>query len=153
MLTKIVNLREPSFRSLLPITHPLHEVDDLLLGGVAGEEVVDVLDDVHADVAHEVPRLLGGGPGRGGEAEHGEGELVHGGGHGGHGVQLRRGDVPCRGGAQLLYAVLTPHILISRAQYKVPVNFAVFIFTSILDLEILSSKILRINLIMDYCIS
>merc|ERR1719211_892817 len=61
---------------------PLHEVDDLLLGGVAGEEVVDVLDDVHADVAHEVPRLLGGGPGRGGEAEHGEGELVHGGGHG-----------------------------------------------------------------------
>ena len=98
-----LELHEGSFEAL-SITYPLHEVNDLLLAGVAGQEVVDVLDDVHADVADQVPRLLGGGPGRGGEAEHGEGELVHG---GGHGVQLRRGDVPWRGGARLLYAVLT----------------------------------------------
>ena len=33
------------------ITHPLHEVDDLLLGGVAGQELVDVRHQVDANGA------------------------------------------------------------------------------------------------------
>ena len=38
---------------LLP-AHLLDEVDNLLLGGVAGDEVVQVLHDVHADAAGQL---------------------------------------------------------------------------------------------------
>jgi len=37
----------------------LHKVNDLLLCGVAGDEVVQVSDDVHADVAGELVASLG----------------------------------------------------------------------------------------------
>ena len=47
---------------VLLFTDLLDEVHDLLLGGVAGDELVDVSHDVHADVACEViPGLREGG--------------------------------------------------------------------------------------------
>ena len=63
-------------------THILHELDDLIQGGVAGDPLVDVGDNIHADVAEEVLGLLGlvtrhqGGE----EEEEGRGQPQH---HGG----------------------------------------------------------------------
>ena len=52
------------------VTDLLDEVHDLLLGGVAGDELVDVGHDVHTDVACElIPGLR-----QGGGAEDKEGE-------------------------------------------------------------------------------
>ena len=52
------------------LAHLLDEVHDLLLGGVAGDEVIQVLHDVHTDAAGQViPRL---DEGRGCEDERGE---------------------------------------------------------------------------------
>ena len=56
---------------LLP-GHLLDEVDNLLLGGVAGDEVVQVLHDVHADAAGQLISWLD--QGRGSEDERGEDE-------------------------------------------------------------------------------
>ena len=54
------------------VTDLLDEVHDLLLGGVAGDELVDVGHDVHADVACEIiPGLREGG---GAEDKEGETE-------------------------------------------------------------------------------
>ena len=53
-------------------TNLLDEVHDLLLGGVAGDELVNVGHDVHADVACElIPGLREGG---GAEDKEGETE-------------------------------------------------------------------------------
>jgi hypothetical protein len=38
----------------VPETYVLNELDDVLLCGVAGDEVVNVCDDVHADVARQL---------------------------------------------------------------------------------------------------
>ena len=52
------------------VTDLLDKVHDLLLGGVAGDELVDVGHDVHADVACQlIPGLR-----EGGDAEDEEGE-------------------------------------------------------------------------------
>ena len=51
-------------------TDLLNEVNDLLLGGVAGDELVDVSHDVHAYVASQLVSSLG----EGGGAEEKEGE-------------------------------------------------------------------------------
>ena len=56
---------------LLP-GHLLDEVDNLLLGGVAGDEGVQVLHDVHADAAGQL--ISGLDEGRGSEDERGEDE-------------------------------------------------------------------------------
>ena len=54
------------------VTDLLDEVHDLLLGGVAGDELVDVGHDVHADVARQIiPGLREGG---GAEDKEGETE-------------------------------------------------------------------------------
>ena len=54
------------------VTDLLDEVHDLLLGGVAGDELVNVGHDVHADVACElIPGLREGG---GAEDKEGETE-------------------------------------------------------------------------------
>ena len=44
-------------------TDLLNEVNDLLLGGVAGDELVDVSHDVHAYVASQLVSSLGEGGG------------------------------------------------------------------------------------------
>ena len=60
-------------------THPLDKVDDVIHGGVAGDPLVDVGDNVHADVTQEVLGLLDlAGLGGGGDDEEGEGDCVHG---------------------------------------------------------------------------
>ena len=54
-------------------TYLLNEVNDLLLGGVAGDELVDVGHDVHADVASQLVSSLREGGGA--EDEEGEAEV------------------------------------------------------------------------------
>ena len=62
-------------------THILHELDDLIQGGVAGDPLVDVSDNIHAEVAEEVFGLLGlVTRHQGGEEEEGGGQVKH---HGG----------------------------------------------------------------------
>ena len=59
-------------------THPLDKVDDVVHGGVAGDPLVDVGDNVHADVTQEVLGLLCLATGdQGGEEEQSGGELHH----------------------------------------------------------------------------
>ena len=60
------------------LVHLLDEVHNFLLGGVAGDEVVQVLHDVHADVAGQV--ISGLNEGRSCEDERGEDEEDLGGG-------------------------------------------------------------------------
>lgn len=62
----------PCLCSSFVVTDLLDEVHDLLLGGVAGDELVDVGHDVHADVACQlIPGLR---EGRGAKDEEGETE-------------------------------------------------------------------------------
>ena len=65
------NKTEDKIPLLIP-AHLLDEVDNLLLGGVAGDEVVQVLHDVHADAAGQL--ISGLDEGRGSEDERGEDE-------------------------------------------------------------------------------
>ena len=66
-------IMDKSFR-----THILHKLDDLVHGGVAGDPLVDVGDNIHADVAEDVLGLLGlASLGGGGEDEEGEGDSDH----------------------------------------------------------------------------
>ena len=57
---------------LVSLVHLLDEVHNLLLGRVAGDEVVQVLHDVHADAAGQL--IPGLDQGRGGENKRGENE-------------------------------------------------------------------------------
>ena len=61
------------------VTQLLEVGDDLLLGGLVGDEVIDVGHDVDADLAGEVDPVLGEGEGGGQESGEDEGGL-HGGG-------------------------------------------------------------------------
>ena len=58
--------------------YPLDKVDDVIHGGVAGDPLVQVSDNVHTDVTQEVLGLLCLVTGhQGGEEEQGGGELHH----------------------------------------------------------------------------
>ena len=59
-------------------THPLDEVDDLIHSSVAGDPLVNVGDNVHADVTQEVLGLLDLAGLGGGDDQKGEGDRVHG---------------------------------------------------------------------------
>ena len=61
-------------------THILHERDDLIQGGVAGDPLVDVCDSIHAEVAEEVLGLVGLVTRHKGGEEEGRGQPQH---HGG----------------------------------------------------------------------
>ena len=67
-------------------THPLDEVDDLIHSSVAGDPLVNVGDNVHADVTQEVLGLLSLARHQGGEQEESGGELHH---HGGELLTVR----------------------------------------------------------------
>ena len=59
-------------------THILHKLDDLVHGGVTGDPLIDVGDNIHADVAEDVLGLLClASLGGGGEDEEGEGDSDH----------------------------------------------------------------------------
>ena len=67
--------------------YPLNEVDDVVHSGVAGDPLVQICDNVHADVTQEVLGLLSlGGLGGGGEDQEGGDQLHH---HGGELLTLR----------------------------------------------------------------
>ena len=60
------------------VNYPLDKVDDVVHGGVAGDPLVQVSDNVHADVTQEVLGLLCLATGdQGGEEEQSGGELHH----------------------------------------------------------------------------
>ena len=55
--------------TMIYYTHPLNEMDNVIHGLLAGQELIDVRDNVDADVAEEILGLVVGGLGQTEEEE------------------------------------------------------------------------------------
>ena len=64
------------YLTMIYCTHPLHEMDNVIHGLLAGQELIDVCDNVDADVAEEILGLVVGGLGQTEEEEERE-DLEH----------------------------------------------------------------------------